>query len=143
MIAVDSNILVYAHRSDSRFHGAAVDALASLSTGNAPWALPWPCIHEFLSVVTRPMLYRPPTPIDRALAQVAAWAASPSVELLRETEHHLRILAGLLRSSSAAGPRVHDARIAAICIGHEVQELWTADRDFERFPIMIRNPVAG
>jgi uncharacterized protein len=28
------------------------------------------------------------------------------------------------------GPKVHDARVAAICIGQGVSELWTVDRDF-------------
>lgn len=33
--------------------------------------------------------------------------------------------------------------IAAICITHGVTELWTADRDFGRFPALrIRNPCA-
>jgi predicted nucleic acid-binding protein len=40
------------------------------------------------------------------------------------------------------GPRIHDARIAALCIQHGVDEIWTADRDFSRFPgIKTRNPL--
>ena len=37
---------------------------------------------------------------------------------------------------------VHDARVAALCIAHGVTELWTADRDFGRFPDLVtRNPL--
>jgi hypothetical protein len=56
------------------------------------------------------------------------------------------VLAGLLETSGVAGAKVHDARIAALCLSHGVAELWTADRDFSRFPsLTTRNPliVAG
>jgi predicted nucleic acid-binding protein len=35
-----------------------------------------------------------------------------------------------------------DTRIAALCLAHGVRELWTADRDFTRYPsLKIRNPL--
>jgi predicted nucleic acid-binding protein len=47
-------------------------------------------------------------------------------------------------SGRIAGPRVHDARIAALCLAHGVRELWTADRDFSRFPsLATSNPLAA
>jgi uncharacterized protein len=43
-----------------------------------------------------------------------------------------------------AGPQVHDARLGALCRLHGVRKLWTADRDFGRFPgLTIRNPLVG
>jgi hypothetical protein len=37
---------------------------------------------------------------------------------------------------------VHDARIAALCLTHGVQALWTADRDLTRFPrLRTVNPL--
>ena len=46
-------------------------------------------------------------------------------------------LAGII-----SGPRIHDARIAALCLHHGVSELWTADRDFSLFPqLRTRNPL--
>jgi uncharacterized protein len=68
VIAVDTNILVYAHREDSSFHAAAIEAVTGLAEGRASWAIPWPCIHEFLAIVTHPRLYSPPTPIAKARA---------------------------------------------------------------------------
>jgi uncharacterized protein len=42
------------------------------------------------------------------------------------------------------GPRVHYARIAALCVYHGVTELWSADRDFGRFgDVKVRNPLIG
>jgi hypothetical protein len=136
VIAVDSNILVYAHRPDSEFHPQAVAVLRSLAEDSATWALPWPCLHEFYGVVTNPRLFTRPTPPAIALDQIAAWAESPSLRLLAESPNHLRTLSLLLSSSGVAGQAVHDAKIAAICLDHEVRALLTMDRDFSRFPAL-------
>ena len=144
MIAVDSNILVYAHRSDSPFHTAARRCVTALAEGTAAWAIPWPCIHEFLSTVTRPRLYDPPTPIAQALDQVEAWLESPTLILLAEADQHWQQLRELLTSAAVTGPRVHDARIAALCLEHGVRELWSADRDFGWFSALnVINPLAS
>lgn len=144
MIAVDTTILVYAHREDSLQHGAAVEALRSLATGSRRWGVPWPCVHEFLAVVTHPRLYRPPTEPALALGAAVDLTAMSSVVLLAETDGHLEILARLMSRPGVVGPKVHDARVAAICLGHGVDELWTADRDFGYFPeLRTRNPLVG
>jgi toxin-antitoxin system PIN domain toxin len=142
MIAVDTNILVFAHREDGPFHEAAYVEIEHLACGKARWAIPWPCIHEFLAVVTHPRIYSPPTPLPEAQDQVTAWLASPSLMLLTELEGYWDVLSGMLESGKVAGPRIHDARIAAICVLHGVTELRTADRDFSRFPkLKTRNPL--
>jgi uncharacterized protein len=84
MIAVDSNLLVYAHREDSHWHGAAYARLIELAEGQAPWAIPWSCIHEFLAIVTHARIYAPPTPLETAIDQIDAWTESPSLILLSE-----------------------------------------------------------
>lgn len=144
MIAVDSNILVYAHREDAHWHGAAYECVMRLAEGRAPWAIPWPCIHEFLSIVTHARIYTPPTPLTTALDQVAAWLESPSLVLLTESDSHWEQLSAMLQTGRISGPLVHDARIAALCRQHGITELWTADRDFGRFPdIKARNPLVA
>jgi uncharacterized protein len=144
LIAVDTNILVYAHREDSPFHEAAFRCLTQLAEGPASWAIPWPCIHEFLAVATHPRIYEPPTPLDRALAQVDAWLESPTLVLLTEAPGYWPTLKQALASGHIAGPSVHDARIAALCRQHGVDELWSADRDFSRFAGMATsNPLIG
>ena len=144
MIAVDTNILVYAHREDSTWHDAAYSRIVELAEGRAAWAIPWPCLHEFLAVVTHPRIYAPPTPLSVALEQVDAWLESPTLSLLGETEEYWPELRALLEQGRVNGPAVHDARVAAICRDHGVRELWTADRDFSRFPsLSVRNPLIG
>jgi toxin-antitoxin system PIN domain toxin len=142
LIAVDSNILVYAHRRDSPWFERAQQALRPLVEGAATWAIPWPCIHEFLAISTHPNIYRPPTELPRALEQVAALLASPSLLLLNEPDSYWPVLARLLTAGRVTGARVHDARIAALCLCHGVSEIWSADRDFSRFPeLKTRNPL--
>lgn len=144
MIAVDTNILVYAHREESSWHDAALIRITELAEGRAPWAIPWPCIHEFLAIVTHPRIYSPPTPLAAAVNQVEAWIESPSLVLLSETEGYWSELRSALEQGRISGPQVHDARVAALCQDHGVRELWTADRDFGRFPALnVRNPFVG
>lgn len=143
MIALDTNLLVYAHRADSEWHDAAEECVRGLAEGRAPWAIPWPCIHEFLAIATHPRIYAPPTPVARALEQVGAWLESPSLSLLVEDSQHWEVLRSLLEGARITGPKVHDARVAAICLCHGVRELWSVDRDFSRFGALVtRNPLA-
>jgi toxin-antitoxin system PIN domain toxin len=142
VIAVDTNILVYAHRRDSRWHRPAVHALESLAAGRDAWAIPWPCVHEFYAIATHPRIYTPPSTPAQALAQLRAWRESPSLALLAEDDAYWPVLESLIDRSRLTGPAVHDARIAALCLRHGAHELLTADRDFSRFPdLSTRNPL--
>ena len=144
MIAVDTNLLVYAHREDARFHDAAAARLVELAESPAAWAIPWPCLHEFYAIVTHPRIYAPPTTPARAIEQIEAWLESPSLTLLAESPSHWAALVPLLTRARVQGPLVHDARIAALCQQHGVKTLWTADRDFARFaPLHALNPLVA
>jgi toxin-antitoxin system PIN domain toxin len=131
--AVDTNVLIYAEIVGSRHHAVASGLLRQLAEDAAPWAIPWPCVYEFLRVVTHPRVYHPPVPLPVALGDLRSILASPSLVLLSETSRHAEILAGVLEASGAAGNLVHDAHIAALCLEHGVSELLTGDRDFSRF----------
>jgi predicted nucleic acid-binding protein len=62
--------------------------------------------------------------------------------VLDESAAHFDTLEKILLASGVTGAKVHDARIAAICRDHAVQELWTADRDFGYFPWLTTvNPL--
>ncbi len=144
MIAVDTNILVHAHRRDSPFHAGARQAVKELAEGKVAWAIPWPCLHEFYGVVTHPRIYAPPSTPAQAIAQIDSWLESPTLQLLSENELYWKELRDLLAKAKVQGPLVHDARIAALCLSHGVNELWSADRDFSRFPRLgLHNPLVG
>ncbi len=142
MIAVDSNVLIYAHREDSPWHDVAYRCVQELAEGRIPWAIPWPCVHEFLAIVTHARIYAPPTPLEGAIDQVDAWLESPTLVLLSESEGYWKEIRDVLRAARVSGPQIHDARVAGLCIQHGVTELWTADRDFSRFAgLTVRNPL--
>jgi hypothetical protein len=144
MIAVDTNLLVYAHREDSPWHDAAFARLAELAERRSPWAIPWPCLHEFLAITTHPRIYAPPTPLSAALEQIEAWLEAPNLVLLSEADGYWPTLRDFISTARTTGAHVHDARIAALCRFHGIQELWTADRDFGRFPeLTVRNPLVA
>jgi hypothetical protein len=144
MLAVDTNILVYAHRREASEHAAATEVVRSLAEGAQPWAVPWPCLYEFFSVVTHPKIWRDAasTP-SQAWAQIEAWLGSPSLRLLGETPEFGRLLARFLDRPRVRGGIVHDARVAALCVAHGVEALLTRDRDFSLFEeLRTRNPLA-
>lgn len=141
MIGVDTNILVYAHRRDSAFHGPAADRLRWLCEGSVPWVLPWPCLYEFWNIATHPRIFRSPSSPAQARDQIRAWIHAPTCHLIGELPATVDDLDRLV-DGEIRGPRVHDARIALICHAHGVEELWSADRDFSRFPwLRTINPL--
>lgn len=144
MIAVDTNLLVYAHREDSEWHRKASACVDTLAAGQSTWAIPWPCMHEFFAIVTHPRIYDPPTPPDVAVDQIEAWLEAPNLVMLAESTGYWERLRQLVERGRVAGPLVHDARVAALCLHHGVHALWSADRDFGRFPeLEVHNPLVG
>lgn len=142
MKAVDTNILVYAHREDCAFHSKALAVMQELANGNSSWAIPWPCVHEFLAVVTHPKIYSPPTPLTTALAAMRAWIDSPMCEMIGEGPEYFPVIERLSAAAKLCGPMIHDARIAAICQHNGISALLSCDRDFSRFPqLKTINPL--
>jgi toxin-antitoxin system PIN domain toxin len=139
MIAVDTNVLVYAHRREAREHAVAYRLLKTLAEGSAPWALPRPCVYEFFSVVTNRKIWhdRASSPAQ-AWQQIDAWLGSPTVRLLGETPDFPSVLETLATRPRVRGAIIHDARIAAICLAHGVEALLTRDRDFSLFPELVQ-----
>ena len=142
MIAVDTNILVHAHRRDTSFHTAAAACIRELAESPAPWAI---CLHglvEFYGVVTQPRLWKLPSTPQEASEQIAAWRESPSLRVLGDRADVIDRTLELARKGAVRGGMIHDARIAAVCLEHGIRELWTIDRDFSRFDgLRIRNPL--
>ena len=134
MIALDTNVLVYARRAETPFHQQARRLVRGLAEGRRPWAIPWVCVYEFLRVVTHPRVFDPPSSLDSVLEDLESLLDSPTLVLLGEGPRHIGAMREALISGHATGNLVHDAHIAAILQEHGIREIWTADRDFERFP---------
>ena len=134
MIAVDTNVLVYAHRSGVREHQRALAWLRHLAEGPVPWGLPVFVLGEFLRVVTHPRLFDAPSALEDATASLEGLLSSPSVRVLASGPRYGDLLLDAVRAGRATGNLAFDAQIAAVCREHGISRLLTRDRDFSRFP---------
>lgn len=133
MIAVDTNVLVYAHREELPKHRRAGARLTEMAEGHARWAIPVFCLGEFLRVVTHPRVFDPPSTIEEACDALDRILASPSLVVLVPGERFWPLLMEAVAEADAAGNLVFDAQIAALCREAGVSTLLTEDRDFDRF----------
>ena len=133
-IALDANVLVHAHRSDSPRHAAATRKLAELAAGPQQIAVPWTVIYQFLRVVTHARVFSAPSPAGVAWRFCEDLFEFPDLVLLSETERHAAVLEELLATVAPVGNHVHDAHIAAAMIEHGVRDIVTTDAGFRRFP---------
>ncbi|MCI0587127.1 MAG: PIN domain-containing protein [Planctomycetes bacterium] len=139
--AVDTNILVYARREESAHHREALSLLRGLAEGPVPWAIPWPCVYEFLRIVTHPRIFHPPTTLGRALEDLRDLGRSPTLRLLGPTERHVEFRDRVLLEGRASGNLVHDGHIVALALEHGFDEILSTDEDLRRFPsVRVRNP---
>jgi toxin-antitoxin system PIN domain toxin len=141
VIALDTNILVHAHRRGTMHHEQALSLLAALSEGPAPYALFWPSLYEFLRVVTHHRVFDPASTTVEALEAVRDFLAPPVVQALSETQRHPLLLERVLQESRVTGNLIHDAHLVALALEHGVHEILTLDGDFARFSqVANRNP---
>jgi toxin-antitoxin system PIN domain toxin len=133
LIAVDTNILVYAHREEMPLHRKSLDRLTEMAENHIPWAIPVFCLTEFLRVVTHPKVFDPPSSIQDGLEAVGELVRSPSLVVLHPAERFWRLFDDIVRQSGARGNLVYDAQIAAVCLENGVNDLLSEDRDFTRF----------
>lgn len=134
MIAVDTNVLVYAHRAGVQQHGEALVWLRHLAEGNVPWAVPVFCLGEFVRVVTHPRVMDPPSTLEQALTALRGLLESPTARVLSPGPRYATLFEEAAREADARGNLAFDAQIAAVCRERGVARLLTLDRDFTRFP---------
>jgi toxin-antitoxin system PIN domain toxin len=141
LIALDTNILVHAHRRGTLHHEAAFALVRELSEGPAPYGLFWPSLYEFLRVVTHHRVFDPPSTPGEAVEAIRDFIAPPVVRVLSETSRHPALLDRVIRETRVTGNLIHDAHLVALALEHGVHEILTLDGDFARFAqVTSRNP---
>jgi toxin-antitoxin system PIN domain toxin len=133
MIAVDTNLLIYAHREELVQHHKARQLLEQLAEGKGHWAIPVFCLGEFLRVMTHVRLWEQPFSASEACMAINNILASPSLRVLMPGSLYVGLFLELIESSQVTGNLLFDAQIAALCLEHGVSCLVTEDRDFDRF----------
>lgn len=137
MIAVDTNILVHAHREESPKHLAAHARVVALAESRARWGIPVFCIGEFVRVITHPGLFHPPYSASEACEALTRLLASPSLTVLCPGSAYPELLVEAVREANAIGNVAFDAQIVALCRENGVSRLLTEDRDFDRFQGLV------
>ena len=133
MIFCDVNVLVYAFRKDVERHAAYHSWLTSRLQGDEPVALSSVVLSSFVRIVTHPRIYRDPAPTEAALDFVQVLRDAPASVPLAAGPRHWEIFDRLCRKVGARGNLVQDTYLAALAIEHGAT-LYSADRDFTRFP---------
>jgi hypothetical protein len=143
VIAVDTNVLVYAADADSQFH---VDCRSWLERQRArpdAWYTTWAIIYEFLRVTTHPRVMRRPWTASAAWEFVKALLASPGLGVLVPTHRHADVAEGVVSElPHLRGNLFHDAHTAILMREHGIGRICTRDTDFNQFPfIEVVDPI--
>jgi hypothetical protein len=144
MLALDASVLAYAVNRFAPEHPRAARVVEALVNGDAPWALPWPAVHEFLGFVGHPHAVVRPLGARDAWAFVESLLASATVRALGPTDRHAAVVAELLAALPATAAGTGGLAMAAILREHGVRELLSTDRAMRRFGFLtVRDPVHG
>ncbi len=134
MIAIDTNILVYAHREEYPRHARAKARIVELALGAAPWGVPVFCLAEFVRVTTHRKVHNPPSSLEQAVGFLERLNERETFRVLSPDIDYWPALKSALELADARGNLAFDAQIAAVCVRHGAT-LLTSDRDFARFSI--------
>ncbi len=133
MIAVDTNVLICAHRSETELHSKAKHRLTQIAECGEPCAIPVFCLTEFIRATTHRRVFYPPSTLSQAVGFLKGILAAPTCHIALPGEGFFRLLESTLHRGNARGNLAFDAQIAALCQEHGIDRLLTNDRDFERF----------
>jgi predicted nucleic acid-binding protein len=143
MIAIDTNLLIYAHRSATAEHRAARKAIeAALNTAGG-CGITLPSIAEFYSVVTHPAASGRPSSA-RAAADFLASLRESGVEELAPGPAFAVKLVQMAADLGVVGARIFDLQIGLCALDGGATELWTHDGSFVKIPgLSVHDPIAG
>lgn len=142
--AIDANVLLYASDESSERHNRARALLADLAAGPDLVYLFWPVAMAYLRIATHPSIFDRPLAPEVAVGNVADLVARPHVRTPGESERFWDLFRATVEHDVIRGNLVTDAHIATLMRLHGVTAIWTADRDFRRFPgITVRDPYTA
>ena len=143
MLAVDTNVLVYAADADSPFHAPCRAWLERQRARPDAWYTTWSILYEFLRVTTHPRVMRRPWSAPAAWKFVTALLASSGLAVLVPTQRHADVAATVITElPHLTGNLFHDAHTAILMREHGIGKICTRDADFSRFTFVeVIDPV--
>jgi toxin-antitoxin system PIN domain toxin len=142
MIAIDTNLLIYAHRSRVREHRLAQRAIQKACDDPRGWGISAASIGEFWSIVTHPAVKGRPSKPREAADFLGALIETGHMQVWLPGSGFAERLTQLACDLDVSGVRVFDLQIALIAFENGAAELWTHDANFVRVPgLRIVDPM--
>jgi predicted nucleic acid-binding protein len=143
MIAIDTNLLVYAHRAAAPKHMAARKAIENAMNDPRGCGVSLPCVAEFWSVVTHPLAAGGPSTPTQANKFIQTLVQQADLRLwLPGNEFALRLLQAAA-DLAVSGARVFDLQIGLIALENGANEIWSHDRNFLKLKgLRVHDPLA-
>lgn len=133
----DVNVLIYAHREETRDHPRYAKWLIHLATGPEPFAASESVLHGFVRIVTNARIFDPPSTTIQAFEFIDAILSRPTCSVIWPGPNHWRIFRQLCENGNLTSKLVADAAHAALAIESGCEWV-TADTDFSRFSPPLR-----
>jgi predicted nucleic acid-binding protein len=141
MIALDTNILVYAHRAGVPEHRAAKRSIEEAVESAGGWCIPFPCVVEYWAVVTHPTSTGRPSRPREARQFVNNLVAAGAKILYSRTGATERFFELAVRLG-VQGARVFDLQIGLLCQDAGGRDIWSHDRNFIAVPgLVVKDPL--
>ena len=143
MIALDTNLLIYAHRENTPLHVHAREVVLEAVRNPDGWGICLPSVSEFWSVVTNPK--------HPGGASSSAAATAFVHRLITEGHGHIwtpgpgfgERLMRWASSLKVRGNSIFDLQIAAMAYEHGAREIWTHDKSFVSVPgVKVHDPLS-
>lgn len=138
-VAIDTNILIYAHCSGFAEHVEARESVASLlKDSQARVNFTVGILHEFVHVISDSRRFQPPVPIEQAMEIVTRFHGRQNVRILDTSESDLINAIALMRTLKLGRGRVADTLLATTLRRHGVTRLLTRNlKDFRIFDFLV------
>jgi hypothetical protein len=134
VIAIDTNLLIYAHREGCPEHQAARRAIEEAAGMREGWGIPAPCILEFWSVVTHPSSVGGGSSPAAAREFVEALVETAGAVILPPPAALGPRCLQIGEQLDIRGPRIFDVQIGLTALEAGVREIWTHDAGFIALP---------
>ena len=143
MIAVDTNLLVYAHRAGVREHRAAQRAIETAANDARGWGISLPSVSEFWSIVTHPLAQGGPSRPGKAMSFLTSLVETGGMRIWLPRAGFAVRLMQLASDLRVSGVRVFDLQIGLTAFDNGAAEIWSHDAAFVRIPgLAVVDPLA-